>query len=93
MYCINFPVTKKKLFLNLHYNGANSYFFITDTEIYNFRANDSEVVVSPLCLANISKNWSTDNMKKTGFNGDVYHFIVYFDATDVDDIVEIQKIA
>ena len=50
-------------------------------------------MISPLCLANISKNWSTDNMKKTGFNGDVYHFSVYFDATDVDDIVDIQKIA
>ena len=30
-------------------------------------------------------------MKKTGFNGDVYHFSVYFDATDADDIVDIQK--
>ena len=25
---------------------------------------DSEIVVSPLCLGNISKDWSTDNMKK-----------------------------
>ena len=30
-------------------------------------------------------------MKKTEFNGYVYHFSVDFDATDVDDIVDIQK--
>ena len=34
------------------------------TEIYKFKAKDSEIVASPLCLGNISKDWSTDNMKK-----------------------------
>ena len=31
------------------------------------------------------------NMKKTGFNGYVYDFSVDYDATDVDDIVDIHK--
>ena len=31
-----------------------------------FKAKDSEIVASPLCLGNISKDWLTDNMKKTG---------------------------
>ena len=48
---------------------------------------------TPLCLGNISKDWSTDNMKKktkkTGFSGYVYDFSVDYDATDVDDIVDI----
>ena len=43
--------------------GANSYLFINGTEIYKFKTKDSEIVASPLCLENISKN-STDNMKK-----------------------------
>ena len=30
-------------------------------------------------------------MKKTRFNGYVYDFIANFDATDVDDIVNIHK--
>ena len=34
------------------------------TEIYKFRAKDSEIVARPLCLGNISKDWSIDNMKK-----------------------------
>ena len=66
MYSINFTVTKKKFCLTLHYNGANSYLFVNGTEIYKFKAKDSEIVASPLCLGNISKDWSADNMKKQG---------------------------
>ena len=63
MYSINFTVTKK-FCLSLHCNGANSYLFVNGTEIYKFKAEDPEIVASPLCLGNISKNRSTDNMKK-----------------------------
>ena len=91
MYSINFTVTKKKFCLSLHDNGANSYLFVNGTEIYKFKAKDSEIVASPLCLGNISKDWSTDNMKRTGFNGYVYNFSVDYDATDVDDVVYIHK--
>ena len=68
MYSINFTVTKKLFCLSLHYNGANSYLFVNGTEIYKFKAKDSEILASPLCLGNISKDWSTDNIKRTGFN-------------------------
>ena len=57
-------MTKKKFCLSLHYNGANSYLFVNGTEIYKFKAKDSEIVASPLCLGNISKDWSVGNMKK-----------------------------
>ena len=63
-YSINFTVTKRKFCLSLHYNGANCYLFVNGTEIYKFKAKDSEIVASPLCLGNISKDWSIDNMKK-----------------------------
>ena len=64
MYSINFTVTKKKFCLSLHYNRANSYLFVNGTEIIKFKAKDSEIVASPLCLGNISKGWSTGNMQK-----------------------------
>ena len=64
MYSINFTATKKKFCLSLHYNGTNSYLFVNGIEIYKFKAKHFEIVPSPLCLGNISKNWSTDNMKK-----------------------------
>ena len=63
MYSINFNVTKKKFCLSLHYNGEDSYLFVNGTEIYKFKAKDSEIVRTPLCLGNISKDWSTDNIK------------------------------
>ena len=64
MYSINFTVNKKKFYLSLHYNGANSYLFVNVTEIYKIKAKDSEIVASLSCLGNISKDWSVDNIKK-----------------------------
>ena len=74
MYSINFTVTKKKFCL--HYNRANNYLFVNGTEIYKFKANDSEIVASPLCLGNISKDWSTDNMKKNQVLMDISMILV-----------------
>ena len=53
MQLINVTVTRKKFCLSLHYNGANSYLFVNGTEIYKFKAKDSEIVAPPLCLGNI----------------------------------------
>ena len=78
MYPINFTVTKRKFCLSLHYSGANSYLFVNGKEIVKFKAKDSEIVASTLCLGNISKDWSTDNMKKAGLNGYVYEFSVEY---------------
>ena len=92
MYFINFALTKNKFCLNLHYNEANSYLFVNGTEIYKFKTKDSEIVAAPLCLGNISEDWSVHNMKKTGFDGYVYSFMVVdYDATAVDDILDIHK--
>ena len=92
MYSINFTLTKNRFCLSLHYNGADIYLFVNGTEIYKFKANDSEIVASPLCLGKISKDWSTDNMKKkTGFNGYVYDFSVDYAAIAVDDIKDIHN--
>ena len=88
---INFTVTNKKICLSLHYNGANSYFFVNGTEIYKFTAKDSEIFVGPICLRNISEDWLVDNMKKAGFTGYVYDFSVDYDPSAVDDIKDIHK--
>ena len=76
MCSINFIVRKKKFSFSFHYNGANSYLFVDGTEIIKFKAKDSEIVATLLCLGSISRNWSEVNMKKTGFNGYVYDFSV-----------------
>ena len=67
MYSIN-TEHNKKLCLSLHYNGAGSYLFVNGTEIHKFIPN--------LCLGNVSKELSASNMKKSGFNDDIYDFSV-----------------
>ena len=89
MYSINFTEKNKKFCLRLHYNGANSYLFVNGKEIIKFKAKDSEIVASPLCLGNVSKDWSTDNMKNTGLNGYVYEFNVSYGDNSKIDITEV----
>ena len=91
MYSINFTENDKKLCLSLHCNGANSYLFVNGTKIYKYKAKDSQIVAIPLCLENISKDWSVDNMKKTELNGYAYDFSADYDAVAVDDILDVHK--
>ena len=64
MYLINFTENNKKFCLSLHYNRANSYLFVNGEEIIKFKSKNSQIVANPLCLGNISKEFSVDNMKK-----------------------------
>ena len=64
---------------------------VNGTEIIKFKAKDSEIVATPLCLGNISKDWSVDNMREIGLSGYVYDFSVDYDAIAVDDILDIHK--
>ena len=62
VYSMNFTKHNKKFCLILHY--YLSYLFVNGKEITEFKAKYSEIVATPLCLANISNNWSLDNLKK-----------------------------
>ena len=75
----------------MHYIGAKSYLFVNDKEIIKFKAKDFEIVATPLCLGNITKECSEDNTKKTGLNGYAYDFSVDYDAIAIADILEIYK--
>ena len=75
----------------MHYNGTNSYLFVNGSETIKFKAKDSKILTTPLCIGNISKELSLDNMKRTGFNGCIYDFSVDYDAIAVDDMFDIRK--
>ena len=77
--------------MSLNYNGANSYLFVKGTEIHKFKAKDSKIVATPLCLGNISNDWSVDDMKKAGLNRYVHDFRVDYKHTSVDDISDIDN--
>ena len=61
MYTLNFTVYGKKVCLSLHYNSDDSYLLVSGRQIVKFKAKDSEIVPYPLCLENISKDFSISN--------------------------------
>ena len=65
--------------------------FVNGTKIIKFKAKDSEIIATPLCLGSISKGCSNGNIKKTGLYGYIYDFSVDYDAIAVDDILDIHK--
>ena len=77
--------------MSLNYNVANSYLFVNGTDIFKFKARDSEIIATPLCLGNIWKIFSVDNMKNTELNGYLYDFSIDYDAIAVDDILDIHN--
>ena len=65
-YPINFKRLNKRSVLSLHYNRSNSFLFVNTTKIYQFKAKQSEIKDFTLCLGNISKDFTINNMKKNG---------------------------
>ena len=65
--------------------------FVNCKEIHKFKAEYSEILATPLCLGNISKDWSVYNMKHTGLNGYVYDFSVDYHAIAVGDALDIHN--
>ena len=45
-------------------------------KLSNFKAKDSEIVATPLCPGNISKDWSVDNMKKNWIKWGIFMILV-----------------
>ena len=84
MYSINFTEHNKSL--SLHYNGAKIYSFVNSKQIHKFREKDSEIVATPLCVENASKDWTVDNMEMTGLNGYVYDFRVDYNVIKIPTI-------
>ena len=90
-YSINFSRSNRKFCLILYYNGNNCFLFVNATEIYQFKAKDSEIKKCTLCLENISGTFSPNNMKKTGLNGCVYNCSVDDETFDITNIIDIHK--
>ena len=92
IYPINFTQPNKRFALSLHYNGSNSFLFVNTTKIYQFKAKNSEIKDYTLCLGNISKDFTINNMKKkTRLRGVVIFFSVDFNPIDTNDILDIHK--
>ena len=91
-YTINFFTEPRKRFvLSLHYNGRNSFLFVNATKICQFKAKYSEIKGYIPCLGNILKNFTINNMKKSGLKGSVKIFSADFNPIDTNDILDIHR--
>ena len=90
-YPMNFTQPGKRFVLSLHYNGSNSFLFVNATKVYKFKAKNSEIKDYALCLGNVSKGFTINNMKKTGLKGLVKWFSVDFNSIDNNNILDIHK--
>ena len=91
-YPINFTQSGKRFVLSLHYNGSNSFLFVNATNVYQFKAKNSEIKDYALCLGNVSNDFTIYNLKKkTVLKGVVNFFSIDFNAIDNKDILNIHK--
>ena len=92
-YPIDFTESEKRFVLSLHYNGSNSLLFVNATKIYQLKAEDSKIKPYPLCLGNISKCFTIDNMKKKPWlKGSVeFFFSVDCRPTNTNKISDIHR--
>ena len=55
---------RKRLVLSIDYDGSNNLLFANTTKIYQYKPKESEIKECTLCLGNISKDFTINNMKK-----------------------------
>ena len=60
-------------------------------KVYQFKVKDSEIKDYALCLGNVSKDVTIDDMKKAVLKGVVKFFSVDFNPIDNNDILDIHK--
>ena len=66
--------------------------FVNATKIYQFKAKYSEIEDYKLCLGNISKDFTINDMKlKTRSKGSVKFFSVDFNPIDNSNILDIHR--
>ena len=58
---------RKRLVLSIGYDGSNNLLFANTTKIYQFKPKESEIKECTLCLGNISKDFTINNMKKQDY--------------------------
>ena len=85
-YFINFSRSRIELCLSLHYNRKIIFLFVNSKNIWIPTKKPYA-----LCLGNISKDFTVNNMKETELNGYVYNFSVDYIIIDNINITNIHK--
>ena len=92
LYKTDFTEQDKKFVLSLHYSRDDSYLFVNGVQQLKFKTKKSEIKRVPLCLGNISADFSATNATKTGLYGNFYDFAVdYVLISGVKTISDIHR--
>ena len=81
VYSLNFSQASKKFVLSLHYNGDDSYLFVNGKQELKFKCKTENLVKEKLCIGNLSDQWTASESEKTGLHGNIYDFVVDYEAT------------
>ena len=68
--------------------GQIVIYLLTVQRLLNLK---QKILAYSLCLGNISKDWSQDNLRKTGFNRYIYDFSTDYNAISISDILDNHK--
>ena len=79
-YWRNFTDLGKKFIISLHYNGNESYFFVNGRQELKFKAKTDQLVKEKLCIGNLSDQWTASESEKPGLYGNIYDFLVDYQA-------------
>ena len=74
-YRNNFTQLRKRFVLNIHCVGRNSFLLANATKVYQFKLRNFVKKDYTLCLRNISKDFTINNMKKVGLKRIVNFFL------------------
>ena len=81
IYSQNFIQPSKKFVLSLYYNGDNSYLFVNGKQELKFKAKNDQILKNEkICLGNLSDQRKIAGYKKTGLYGNIYDFVVDYEA-------------
>ena len=80
MHSQNFPQPDTKFLLSLHYNGDDSYLFVNGKQELKFKCKTEHLVKEKLCIGNVSDKWTSSESEKTGLYGNIYDFVVDYEA-------------
>ena len=80
IYSQNFTQPSTEFVLSLHYNGDNSYLFVNGKQELKFKAKTESLVREKLCIGNLSDQWTMSESEKTGLYGNIYEFVVDYEA-------------
>ena len=79
-YYRNFTDPGKKFLLSLHYNGDDSFLFVNGRQELKFKAKTDQLVKENICIGNLSDQWTVSESQKTGLYGNIYDFLVDYQA-------------